>query len=351
VLDLQQLQLRQQDRRVERERHLRHPRRVPRRPCRPHHHLWCWYALLLSSRSNVISVISCQHLPIATEAANLPDQGVLYSVTSYAALAYVNFVLPTFNESYTGYHVNFTVSTAGESLAELGNVTFTSSTSCILDGSVCWCSSVSLSHFFSHTLSLLGSCVGAIVRAAGQRLDLHREPLARSWHVAIDLAQLFVSLSSVQRPVDRDARRRASQERQLVDHDAHHHRLGGGSRCRARVADRRCWCRVVHEAKPFVRLHLSNVARLSLSCGGHLRQQAWSHSCTHTLLHSFTHSLLSFDFLCSFVSDIQCSCLFSFTRNHSCNEPTLQYNTSTHPHPSLRYPNWIVYYLQSKDDG
>ena len=83
--------------------------------------------------------------PIATEAANLPDQGVLYSVTSYVDLAYVNFVLPTFNESYTGYDVNFTVSTSGRSLAELGNVTFTSSTSCILDGSVCWCSSVSLS--------------------------------------------------------------------------------------------------------------------------------------------------------------------------------------------------------------
>ena len=212
------------------------------------------------------------------------------------------------------------------------------------------CVSLSLVSTLLLTHSLLGSCAGAIVRAAGQRLDLHREPLARSWHVAIDLAQLFVSLSSVQRPVDRDARRRSSQERQLVDHDAHHHRLGGGSRCRARVADRRCWCRVVHEAKPFVRLHLSNVARLSLSCGGHLRQQAWSHSCTHTLLHSFTHSLLSFDFLCSFVSDIQCSCLFSFTRNHSCNESTLQYNTSTHPHPSLRYPNWIVYYPQSKDD-
>ena len=70
---------------------------------------------------------------------------MLYSVTSYVDLAYVNFVLPTFNESYTGYDVNFTVSTSGRSLAELGNVTFTSSTSCILDGSVCWCSSVSLS--------------------------------------------------------------------------------------------------------------------------------------------------------------------------------------------------------------
>ena len=210
------------------------------------------------------------------------------------------------------------------------------------------CVSLSLVSTLLLTHSLLGSCADAMVRAACQRLDLHREPLARSWHVANDLAQLFFALSSLQRPVDRDARRSYRVRDKL--HRTHRHRLGGDSRCRARVADRRCWCRVVHEAKPFVRLHLSNVARLSLSCGGHLRQQAWSHSCTHTLLHSFTHSLLSFDFLCSFVSDIQCSCLFSFTRNHSCNEPTLQYNTSTHPHPSLRYPNWIVYYPQSKDD-
>ena len=165
------------------------------------------------------------------------------------------------------------------------------------------CVSLSLVSTLLLTHSLLGSCAGAIVRAAGQRLDLHREPLARSWHVAIDLAQLFVSLSSVQRPVDRDARRRSSQERQLVDHDAHHHRLGGGSRCRARVADRRCWCRVVHEAKPFVRLHLSNVARLSLSCGRHLRQQALS-----PLLHS--HSPQTFN--------VRVCIVYS---HHSCNEP------------------------------
>jgi len=163
------------------------------------------------------------------------------------------------------------------------------------------CVSLSLVSTLLLTHSLLGSCADAMVRAACQRLDLHREPLARSWHVANDLAQLFFALSSLQRPVDRDARRSYRVRDKL--HRTHRHRLGGDSRCPARVAGRRWWCRVVHEAKPFVRLRLSNVARLSLSCGRHLRQQALS-----PLLHS--HSPQTFN--------VRVCIVYS---HHSCNEP------------------------------
>ena len=71
-----------------------------------------------------------------TEAANLPEQGTQYSVTSYIGSAYVNFELPTFNSSYSGYQVNFTISTGATSLVDLTNITFTSNVNCLTDGSV-----------------------------------------------------------------------------------------------------------------------------------------------------------------------------------------------------------------------